>query len=106
MAKKKAEQQIRVDWWLAEVSRYGYASNLVDGPHSSRDGVEQAAYLIRGLGLQRDRKFCCVRIEQTEVEPKRHDANESAMNDVAKLIARTPPQNESFGKRVRGKKGK
>lgn len=76
----------RVDWWLAEVSRYGYASELCDGPHDDRDGVEQALYLIRGLGLERGRKFCCVRIEQSEVLPVAHDVNHEAVADCRMMI--------------------
>ena len=106
MAKKSSESKARVDWWLAEVSSYGYASKLVDGPHSSRAGVEQAAYLIRGLGLQGDRKFCCVRVEQTDVEPKRHDADKVVMEEVALLVAKTQVAKPKRGGRNRGKKGK
>lgn len=79
----------RVDWWLAEVSRYGYASELHDGPHSDRSGVEQALHLIRGLGLERGRKFCCVRVEQTVVEAKPHDTNEEALSDCRMMIDRS-----------------
>lgn len=106
MAKKKSAGDSRVDWWLAEVSQYGYASKLTDGPHSNRAGVEQAAYLIRGLGLQGDRKFCCVRVEQTDVEPKRHDADKVVMEEVALLVAKTQVAKPKLGGRNRGKKGK
>ena len=78
----------RVDWWMAEVSQYGYASELCDGPHSDREGVEQALYLIRGLGLERGRKFCCVRIEQSEVLPVDCDVNHEALADCRMMIDR------------------
>jgi hypothetical protein len=79
----------RVDWWLAEVSPHGYAGKLCDGPHDDRAGVEQALHLIRGLGLERGRKFCCVRMEQTSVEAKPHDTNEEALRDCRMLIDRS-----------------
>ena len=63
----------RVDWWLAQVSRYGYACSLCDGPHSDRERVEQALYLIRSLEPERGRKFCCVRVEQSDIQPVAHD---------------------------------
>lgn len=78
----------RVDWWLAEVGPYGYASNLYDGPHSNRAGVEKALYLIRVLGFEKGRKFCCVRIEQTSVEPKPHNTNKEALKDCRVMIDR------------------
>lgn len=79
----------RVDWWLAEVGQYGYATDLVDGPHSDREGVEEALYLIRGLGLSRCRKFCCVRVEQSAVDPKPHDTNHAALDDCRSMLKGT-----------------
>ena len=75
-----------VNWWLAEKSRYGYANELVDGPHSEREGVEQALFLIRSLGLQRGREFVCVRVEQTEVEPVAHDVDHEALANCKHMI--------------------
>lgn len=77
-----------VNWWLAEVSPYGYAMSLDDGPHDDREGVEQSAYLIERLGLTRGRKFCCVRVEQFEVTPKAHDTNQEALKDCQKMMRR------------------
>lgn len=79
----------RVDWWLAEVNQYGYVSKLFDGPHTDRAGVEQALHLTRGLGLERGRKFCCVRVEQTAVDAKPNDTNEEALSDCRMLIDRS-----------------
>lgn len=73
-------------FWLAELSQYGYACELCDGPHSEREGVEQALYLIRGMGLERGRKFCCVRVEQSDVEAKPHGTNQDALDDCKELI--------------------
>jgi hypothetical protein len=58
----------RVNWWLAEVGDYGYAHTLIDGPHSDREGVERALEVFRIMRLERGRKFCCVRLEETEIQ--------------------------------------
>jgi hypothetical protein len=79
-------RETRVDWWLALKGPHEYAKELLDGPHSDRAGVEKALYLIRGMGLAGDRKFCCVRVEQTEVEPKPHDTNHEALEICRKVI--------------------
>lgn len=76
----------RVDYWLAEVGLYGYATELTDGPHANREGVEQALYLIRGLGMERGRQFCCVRVEQSDVEAKPHSTNEGALGDCKNMF--------------------
>ncbi|MCR5875114.1 hypothetical protein LRS10_13530 [Phenylobacterium sp. J426] len=68
-------------WWLAELGPHGY-SKPIDGPHESREGVEEAAYLLARLGLQRDRTFVCAEIIETPVEAKPHGANEDAINTL------------------------
>jgi hypothetical protein len=78
----------RVDWWLAEINQHGYVSDLCDGPHSDRAGVEKALYLFRGMGLERDRRFCCVRVEQSEVVAVAHDVNHEALADCRMMIDR------------------
>jgi len=82
LARRSTEKPEQVNYWLAERNQYGVADVLLDGPHSKREGVEQALYLINSLGLSRstkNRDLCCVRIEQTPVEPKSHNANEEAL---------------------------
>ena len=87
-ANAASDQSVVIEWWLGTRSQYGYVDSLEDGPHSDRDGVEQALYLIRGLGLERDRKFCCVRIEQSDVDPIAHDVNEDALSDCRMMVDR------------------
>jgi len=65
-------------WWLAELDRYGNAS-LVDGPHPSRSGVEQALYLYRRLGLSKGGNFACAKVVLTSVRAVPHGANEEAL---------------------------
>lgn len=81
-------EKTEANWWLAEKCRYGYANELVDGPHDSREGVEQAFYLIRSLGLQRGREFVCVRVEQSEVAPVAHDVNQEALSNCKMMVDR------------------
>lgn len=81
-----------VQWWLAETDRNGNAANLADGPHSDREGVEQAAYLIKRLGLTRGRTFAAARVELSEVTPTAHGANEDALSTLNSVGLRpTPP---------------
>lgn len=68
-------------WWLYELGPHGYGKP-VDGPHESREGVEEAAYLFARLGLQRDRQFVCAEVIETPVEPKPHGANEEAIGTL------------------------
>ena len=68
-------------WWLAELGPHGY-SKPIDGPHDSREGVEEAAYLMARLGLQKGRTFVCAEIIETPVAAKPHDANEDALNTL------------------------
>lgn len=72
---------MNVQWWLADIDQYGNAK-LTDGPHNERSGVEQAAYLLKRLGLAKDRRFACARVELTDVEAKPHDANEEALETL------------------------
>lgn len=70
-----------VQWWLAETDGYGNPT-LSDGPHSDRAGVEQAAYLIKRLGLTRGRTFVAARVELSSVKPAAHGADEDALNTL------------------------
>lgn len=66
-------------WWLAEVGVHGYATRLVDGPHSCREDVEQAMFMFRSLGLGTGKKYCCAKVEESTVEAKPHDTNMDAL---------------------------
>lgn len=82
LARHESEKPERVNYWLAERNQYGNADVFIDGPHSNREGVEKALYLINSLGLNlstKNRDLCCIRVEQTPVEPKNHNANEEAI---------------------------
>lgn len=80
-----------IQWWLAETDRNGNAANLADGPHSDREGVEQAAYLIKRLGLTRGRTFAAARVELSEVTPTAHGANEDALSTLNSIGLRPSP---------------
>lgn len=73
-----------VQFWLAELDQYGNPK-LTDGAHDKREGVEQALYLIKRLGLAGDRKFACARVEITPVEAKPHGPNEGALNTLNQI---------------------
>lgn len=74
-------------WWLAELDVHGNPT-LTDGPHGERGGVEKAAFLINGLGLNRhNRKFACAEVRLSGVIPLPHDTNLTAMQDVAEMVA-------------------
>ncbi len=77
-----------VRWWLAQVGIHGYATDLIDGPHDSREGVEQAMFLFRNLGLGKCKKYCCVRVEESAVQAKPHDTNLDALEVCKHLIDR------------------
>lgn len=69
-----------VQWWLAELDQYGNPS-LIDGAHEDRHGADQAAYLIRSIGLGggRARRFAVARVELIEV----NESNHGIVNDEA-----------------------
>lgn len=69
-----------VQWWLVAVDHGN--PRLVDGSHSTRDGVEQALYLLNRLGISRGTKYMCARIELTEVEAVSHGSNEEALRTL------------------------
>jgi hypothetical protein len=77
------------DWWLAELSQHGYASELLDGPHSDLQGVEQALYLYEQLGFARGRKFCAAKVEHFPVSARQHDTNQDALGACQEMIKAT-----------------
>lgn len=72
---------IERSFWLAEVSAYGYAKPI-DGPHDTREAVEETMYLFQRLGLERGRRFCCAEVLLTPIEAKPHGANEEALTTL------------------------
>ena len=62
-----------VQWWLAELDVHGNPT-LIDGAHDDRQGADQAAYLIRSIGLGggKVRNFAVARVELTEVDEHNH----------------------------------
>ena len=76
----------KTQWWLATVSDSHGITTLTDGPHDSREGVEQAAYLMRALGLQHGDKYAAAEVRLTEVTPKAHDVNNDAVNACREML--------------------
>ena len=77
-----------MQWWLAELDRYGNPK-LIDGAHSERQGADQAAYLIRSIGLggATPRRFAVARVELTEVDERNHEiVNEEAVAACKSMI--------------------
>jgi len=73
---------IDVQWWLAELDRYGNPT-LVDGPHSDAEGCEKALYLRRSIAVLarkvQGKRFAAVRVQIFPVEAKSHDSNHEAI---------------------------
>lgn len=70
-----------IQFWLAEVGLHDIPT-LKDGPHSSRDGVEQALYLFTALGFNRGAKYACAELALTPVEAIAHDVNHGAIETL------------------------
>ena len=75
---------ISPQFWLAELSIHGNPT-LVDGAHSSREGVEKALHLFKSFGFAKDRIFACAEVIVTEVEAKPHGANEDAIRQLQSI---------------------
>lgn len=80
------------EWWLVTLTEPHGIIELTDGPHDDRSGVEQAAYLMRGLGLQRGARYAAAEVRMTEVKPKSHGANEEAIRTVRAVAAGGSPE--------------
>ena len=79
-----------VQWWLAELDQWGNPT-LIDGAHSERQGADQAAYLIRSIGLGggKVRRFAVARVELTEVDEHNHGiVNREAIADCKMMVDR------------------
>lgn len=72
---------METQWWLAELDRYGNAK-LCDGPHQDRGGAEQAATLLRRLGLVRGRTFAVAEVRLTEITGEHDPVNEDAVETL------------------------
>ena len=72
---------IGVQWWLAELDRYGNAK-LVDGQHSGRAGADKAMYLIKALHLDAGRRFAVARVELSEPKPRGDGVNHEAIKTL------------------------
>ena len=71
----------KVQWWLAELDRYGNPA-LTDGAHSDRAGADRAAYLIESMGLGKGRKFAVARVELTTPVPNSSGVNHEAVAEI------------------------
>lgn len=67
-----------VQFWLAELDRYGNPK-LVDGAHQERSRAEEAATIIRRLGLAGDRLFAVAEVHLSELTGAHPPVNEEAI---------------------------
>jgi hypothetical protein len=58
---------------------------LVDGPHATRAGVEQASFILKAIGVQK-RKTVYLCAEVTPVEAKPHDVDFEALAQCARMV--------------------
>ena len=73
-----------VQWWLAELDRYGNP-RLCDGAHSERAGAERAGaeramYLYGRLGLENGQRYGICRVEVFPAVAAPHGTNEEAIS--------------------------
>lgn len=68
-----------VQFWLAELDQHGNPT-LIDGAHSGREGVEQAAYLHIRLGLTSGKRMAVAQVILSDVTPNGKGVNEEAIN--------------------------
>jgi hypothetical protein len=73
-------------YWLAELDRYDNPT-LIDGSHSSPEGVQQAAYLITHMGLGKpNRRFAVAKVELSECIPSDRNVNQEAVRICASMV--------------------
>lgn len=70
-----------IQYWLAELDQYGNPK-LIDGAHSDRDGAEEAATLLRRLGLARGRKFAVAEVHISALTGEHGPVNEEAIGTL------------------------
>lgn len=73
-----------VQWWVADLDRYGNPT-LTDGSHSYREGCEQALHIINRLGLRPDQPRAICRVEIYPPESNLHGSNEDALNTLNEI---------------------
>lgn len=83
-------------FWLAEkqvtndVVQETYVQ-LINGPHATIEGVEQAAYAISQAGILTDRELICISVAFHDFEPRPHGLSESLLATLRKVIQRREP---------------
>jgi hypothetical protein len=69
-------------YWLVDISSPG-VPKLIDGYHETPQGVNQAAYLIRAMGLgDPSRRFAVAKIELSECVPSAEGVNHEAVQTI------------------------
>lgn len=71
----------KVQYWLADLDQYGNPT-LVDGAHSDRGGAEEAATLLRRLGLAGQRNFAVAEIRITALTGEHGTIDEQAIGTL------------------------
>jgi hypothetical protein len=69
---------VTVQFWLADLDRYGNPK-LIDGAHQDRAGAEQAATLIRRLGLSGDQNFAVAEVRLSKLTGEHGPVDEEAI---------------------------
>ena len=79
-----------VQFWLAELDRYGNPK-LVDGAHQERSRAEEAATIIRRLGLAMDRRFAVAEVRLSGLTGEHGPLNEEAIQTLNDIGLRPKP---------------
>ena len=75
-------QASETQYWLAELDQYGNPK-LIDGAYDTAQGANQAAYLIRAMGLLPvDRRFSVAKVVLTECKPSAEGVNLEAVRTI------------------------
>lgn len=74
----QAQEDARVQWWLATIDMHGNPT-LTDGAHSDRAGADKAAYLIDALGVGQGKKYAVARVELSAPKPNADGVNYEAV---------------------------
>lgn len=70
-----------VQYWLAELDRYGNPK-LVDGAHQQRSGAEEAATILGRLGLASERRFAIAEVRLSELTGEHPPVNDDAIRTL------------------------
>lgn len=69
-------------YWLAELDQYGNPK-LIDGSHSTPEGVNEAAYLIKAMNLGNpNRKFAVAAVHLSECVPSSNGVDHEAITAI------------------------